>query len=121
MKKLLIVLSMLLLGTALFAGCSGSGSQTTQTADGQQTTDGMKVFTVDELAKFDGKNGNPAYVAVDGVVYDVTAGPNWPEGMHTPCGTDAYAGIDLSEVIKMAPPRMRANLESFPIVGKMAQ
>ena len=31
-----------------------------------------KIFTEKELGKYDGQNGNPAYVAIDGVVYDVT-------------------------------------------------
>jgi predicted heme/steroid binding protein len=30
------------------------------------------VFTLEELAQYDGKNGNPAYAAVDGIVYDLT-------------------------------------------------
>ncbi len=32
----------------------------------------QKAFTIEELAQYDGKNGNPAYVAVDGIVYDVS-------------------------------------------------
>lgn len=41
-----------------------------------------KVFTMDELIKYDGTNGNPAYVAVGGVVYDVTNNPAWAAGNH---------------------------------------
>ena len=32
----------------------------------------MKEFTLEELAEFDGREGRPAYVAYDGMVYDVT-------------------------------------------------
>lgn len=32
----------------------------------------MKKFTREELAQYDGKNGNPAYVAYKGKVYDVS-------------------------------------------------
>ena len=44
-----------------------------------------KIFTEKELGKYDGQNGNPAYVAIDGVVYDVTnvsrasRKQGWPE------------------------------------------
>ncbi|MCT6807216.1 MAG: steroid-binding protein, partial [Bombilactobacillus sp.] len=31
----------------------------------------MEKFTKESLAKYDGKNGNPAYVAINGDVYDV--------------------------------------------------
>ena len=31
-----------------------------------------KIFTLDELKNYDGKEGRKAYIAVDGVVYDVT-------------------------------------------------
>lgn len=34
-----------------------------------------KTFTTTELAEFDGRNGHPAYVAVKGVVYDVSNVP----------------------------------------------
>ena len=29
-----------------------------------------KIFTLDELKNYDGKEGRKAYIAVDGVVYD---------------------------------------------------
>lgn len=33
---------------------------------------GTTVFTAGTLSKYDGLNGNPAYIAVDGIVYDVS-------------------------------------------------
>lgn len=41
-----------------------------------------KTFTLEELAKFNGKSGNPAYVAVNGVIYDVTNNAAWAAGTH---------------------------------------
>lgn len=41
-----------------------------------------KLFTRSELSKYDGKNGNPAYVAVNGVVYDVTNNAAWAAASH---------------------------------------
>ena len=42
----------------------------------------MKEFTAEELAKFNGTGGNPAYVAYKGVVYDVTESAMWGDGDH---------------------------------------
>lgn len=52
----------------------------------------QRTFTLQELSRFDGKNGNPAYVAVDGTVYDVTDNPAWLTGTHF----GLQAGKDLS-------------------------
>lgn len=41
-----------------------------------------RVFTASELASYNGKNGAPSYVAVNGIVYDVTNEPLWAAGMH---------------------------------------
>lgn len=41
-----------------------------------------KVFTICELSKHDGMSGNPAYVAVNGIVYDVTNNPVWAAATH---------------------------------------
>lgn len=39
-------------------------------------------YTEEELSVFNGTNGYPAYVAVDGIIYDVTSSPNWVKGSH---------------------------------------
>ncbi len=40
----------------------------------------MKEFDADELAKFNGENGNPTYFAYDGKVYDVSESKLWRKG-----------------------------------------
>lgn len=53
----------------------------------------MQEFTLEELKKYNGKNGNPAYIAVNGKVYDVTNNSHWKNGEH-----HGYeAGNDLTE------------------------
>ncbi|MBK5093706.1 MAG: cytochrome B5, partial [Actinobacteria bacterium] len=76
---------------------------------------------LEELSEFDGKGGRRAYVAVDGVVYDVTGESKWEYGEHTPCNLDAMAGKDLSDVLNQSPPRMRDYIEGEPVVGRLAQ
>lgn len=122
MRKLVIVLGLMLLVGALFSGCGGSESDDaettttdTQTSDGEITA--AKVFTVEELAEFDGEDGNPAFIAVDGVVYDVEGATQWSQGDHIPCNLDAMAGKDLSDELEQAPERMRAYVLALPVVG----
>ncbi|WP_261179457.1 hypothetical protein [Anaerobacillus sp. CMMVII] len=42
----------------------------------------QRTFTIQELASYDGKNGRPAYVAVNEVVYDVTNNRAWAAATH---------------------------------------
>ena len=70
-------------------------------------------MTCTELTKFDGKNGNAAYVAVAGIIYDVSASPLWKEGVHEDIH---HAGTDLTEALAHAP-HVKAVLEKFPVVG----
>lgn len=53
-----------------------------------------RVFSRSELSKYDGKNGNPAYVCVNGIVYDVTNNSAWAAATHF----GLKAGTDLSAV-----------------------
>lgn len=124
-KKALVLAVFVMMATGvLLAGCGGSSTQqTTSSGSNQQSTQSGqtsgKVFTVDELAQYNGENGQPAYVAVDGVVYDVTGSSMWPQGVHSSCSPNTTAGQDLSAVMKQAPARMRDNLKKFPVVGTL--
>lgn len=42
----------------------------------------QRVFSRDELAKYNGKSGQPAYVAINGMVYDVTNDAAWAAATH---------------------------------------
>lgn len=57
-------------------------------------------YDAEALAKFDGSDGKRACVAVDGVVYDVTASRLWKGGLHM---KRHRAGLDLSADIAAAP------------------
>ena len=59
-----------------------------------------RVFTDHELRQYDGQKGRPAYVAYDGIVYDVTIAPNWRGGMHRDMH---YPGLDLTRSLHKAP------------------
>ena len=72
-------------------------------------------MTLAELARNNGQNGSPAYVAVNGTIYDVTESPRWQNGQHPP---DHQAGQDLTEELASAP-HVRAVVERFPVVGTL--
>lgn len=90
---------------------SATAPAATQAAQG-------KVFTAEELAKFDGKNGSPAYIAVDGVVYDVSAVPEWKGGSHW---GKFQAGRDLTVEIKTLSPHGVSKLQGLPVMGTLAK
>lgn len=73
-----------------------------------------RTFTPAELSKYNGKNGNPAYVAVNGVVYDVTSNAAWGGATHfgLTAGTDVtsqFASCHAGQPI----------LSKLKVVGKM--
>ena len=47
------------------------------------------------IEKYDGQNGNPAYVAINNRVSDVTHIPAWQDGTHH----GNKAGLDLTDVL----------------------
>jgi predicted heme/steroid binding protein len=67
-----------------------------------------RKFTLEELGKFDGKEGRPAYVGYKGKVYDVTESSQWMDGDHL----GHAAGEDLTEQMEIAPPRRRCHGKS---------
>lgn len=76
-------------------------------------------LTKTQLLEFDGKNGRPAYVAVSGVIYDVTQSRLWRGGEHDPSHGHAYAGQDMTEVLYEQSPHGDKYIVQFPVVGKL--
>ncbi len=72
-----------------------------------------RKFTLEELKKYDGKNGRPAYIAYKGKVYDVTDDYLWVDGDHQ---GEHEAGKDLTEEMPMAP-HGEETLERVKLVG----
>lgn len=54
-----------------------------------------REFTFNELAQFNGTMGKPSYVAINGIVYDVSNNDKWKEAMHR----GLIAGKDLTSQI----------------------
>ncbi|WP_295731948.1 cytochrome b5 domain-containing protein [uncultured Limosilactobacillus sp.] len=75
-----------------------------------------KIFTKGELATFNGKNGQPAYVAINGTVYDVSGKAAWQNGKHH----GNVAGQDLTETLFNKSPHKDQVLKGLPVVGKLA-
>ena len=78
----------------------------------------MRTFTLEELSQYNGKDGQPAYVAVDGVVYDVTNVEAWKDGEHK---LGLTAGNELTEEITNPSPHGLKVLEGLPIVGELVE
>ena len=82
---------------------------------GLAAQDTSAKFTIEQLVKFNGKNGNPAYVAVDSVVYDVTKVKSWKNGEHK---KGIQAGNDVSQQILKSPHGKKV-LKKLPVVGRL--
>ena len=72
------------------------------------------ALTIVELSNYDGQDGRPAYIAVDGKIYDVTNHPQWRGGSHR---GSFEAGKDYSVEIREIPRHGTNNLDQAPIVG----
>ena len=72
-------------------------------------------FTIGELANFDGKNGRPAYVAVNGTVYDVTSNRAWAAATHF----GLLAGKEYSQEFASCHAGQQSILATLPVVGRL--
>ena len=115
MKKILSIAHVIVLVTVLIilAACGEGGAAQTPSATDSATS--KLELSVDELAEFNGKDGNPAYIAIDGVIYDVSDVPQWKDGEHN----GFSAGNDLTEEIKTISPHGVSKLKGLPIVGTL--
>lgn len=76
-----------------------------------------EAFTLEELATYNGQNGQPAYIAVEGVVYDVSNSSRWKGGRHN----GFEAGNDLTEEIVGRSPHGKIVLGRLPVVGTLTE
>lgn len=74
----------------------------------------MQQFTEEELRKYNGRDGMPAYIAYKGDVYDVTSSKFWKEGSHF---KKHFAGCDLTSEMAHAPHSDEV-FASYPCVGQ---
>ncbi len=75
-----------------------------------------QVFSLDDLAEYDGSDGGPAYAAFEGKVYDVTDSYMWDSGLHE---SEHQAGADLTEAMDYAPHGAEV-FDGFPVIGVLA-
>jgi predicted heme/steroid binding protein len=75
-----------------------------------------RSFTLDELSKFDGKEGRPAYVGYKGKIYEVTESSQWIGGDHL----GHSAGEELTEQMEIAP-HGEDIMERMKVVGVLVK
>ncbi len=102
-----LLLVLLVLTVAAAGACSGPAN--TGTVNSTELH-----LTLAELAQYDGLEGRKAYIAVDGVIYDVTEIPQWKEGLHM---GRFQAGQDYSEEIRSESPHGTKMLDRAPEIG----
>lgn len=95
----------------------GSTGGATGGATGEPQPQPLTYFTLEQLAQYDGKNGAPAYVAVNGVVYNVSNNRLWAGGNHF---WGLSAGRDLSAEFASCHPGAMV-LSVLPVVGYLVQ
>lgn len=129
MKKLLMLLLVLVLAVGLLActteteePLNGDGPVEMDEdiidddeEDSEDTAQGELVLSSEELAEYDGKDGSPAYIAVDGVVYDVSDSDMWNEGEHN----GFEAGKDLTDGLFDESPHGDSVLDRLTVVGTL--
>lgn len=124
MKKLT---SLFLSSSAVFllAACGNDTlDEDTQVEDPTETVEDTaseeaedKIFSLDELSTYNGEDGTTAYVAIDGIVYDVTDVPAWADGKHKQGLT---AGKNHTDAI-LDSPHGKGVLDDLPKVGTLAE
>ncbi len=125
-KKLILpVLIGLFLALFMVSGCD-SPEEVVPAPEEEEAVDPVEeeadapeevAFTMDEIARYDGKDGNPAYIVVDGVVYDVTDVGPWGSGSHF----GFEAGADVTEALEDAAPHGANMLNQAEVVGKIGE
>jgi predicted heme/steroid binding protein len=76
-----------------------------------------RKFTKAELSYYNGRDGRAAFIAFDGLVYDVSQSYQWRDGRHQVLHA---AGTDLTREMDGAPHGADL-LALFPIVGVLSE
>ncbi len=87
-----------------------SSATQTSASDTTTKTENGKTFTKEELAKYNGQNGSSAYVAVDGVVYDMSS--VFKNGTHF----SHIAGTELTNAFYSY--HAKSSITKYPVIGK---
>ncbi|MBU0974766.1 hypothetical protein KKD03_03645, partial [Patescibacteria group bacterium] len=115
MKKILFsLIFVLLLNYSVKTDALFSSVNNVFAANEVEVAADSKVFTVKELAEFDGKDGHKSYTAYEGVVYDVTDSKLWKLGEHF----GLNAGVDLTTKMAEAPHGDEV-FAGFVVLGKL--
>ncbi len=72
------------------------------------------TVTAEELQSANGKDGHPAYIAIQGVVYDVSSFEGWAGGIHH----KLLAGQDLTDQFLKSGHGVEY-LQKLPVVGSL--
>ena len=75
----------------------------------------QRQFTAEELSQYNGMNGNPTYVAVNGVVYDLSNVARWAGGSHF----GLVAGQDHTSDFMGCHGGLTERLQLLPVVGTL--
>lgn len=110
MKRIYFISMILIILVLILTGCASSPSPEEDPSDEGD----MLYLTLSELAEYDGKDGRPAYVTVDGVIYDVSNSRLWANGEHN----GFQAGRDLTQEIQGSP-HGPSTLSRMPKVGEL--
>jgi predicted heme/steroid binding protein len=94
--------------------CQMNQMESSPIALSQQNHLNQRDLTLQELAEFNGKDGNPAFVAVNGTVYDVTNNAAWAAASHF----GLTAGKDLTSEFASCHAG-QSILSKLKVVGKL--
>jgi predicted heme/steroid binding protein len=72
----------------------------------------QKEFDLEELEEYDGKNGRPAYVSIEGIVYDISNESIFGERKNK----ESLAGKDLTELFSLSL-KINTIINRAPVVG----
>jgi predicted heme/steroid binding protein len=77
-------------------------------------TDNLPSYTKSQLALRNGQDKPEIWVALEGVIYDVTKSRLWREGKHY----EHWAGQDLTDELKDAPHNEKV-FDKFKVIGRL--